>query len=165
MTKPLQLAVEVARSLGMPETWPNLRTIEMALACETAFSSIGLEEAAELIVACAKNFRVQPNDYRMIRYLPINRFWFEDSIWRETFEYAVWRADRPEEVAARAERTRREEEMRAAIVGHCTGCHRPRFESAQWTEFCCDGCREDYEARAARQDRFLEQQQRLETTA
>jgi hypothetical protein len=165
MTEQLELATKIAKTLGLPPTWPNLRTIEIALICETAFSSISLREAAELIVACAKNFRVVPKDYRMIRYLPINRFWFEDSIWRYTFDYATWKADRPDEVARRAAENRREEGIRAAIVGRCTGCQRPRFQSDKWIDFCCDGCREDYEGRVARRDRIVKEHRQLEATA
>ena len=58
MTEQLKLAKHVASILGLPPTWPNLRTIEIALICETAFSSISLAEAADVLISCARDFRV-----------------------------------------------------------------------------------------------------------
>lgn len=92
MTQQLQLATKIARTLGLPPTWPNLRTIEIALISETAFSSIALQEAADLLIQCARTFRA--TERHMLRYFPINRFWFEDGVWRETFAYTEARAER-----------------------------------------------------------------------
>ena len=86
MTEQLKLANDVARKLGLPPTWPNLRTIEIALIFEMAQSGTSLHQAAETIIDCAWQFvRLRPRqlkDLGLTRYWPLNRFWFEDAIWQ-----------------------------------------------------------------------------------
>jgi hypothetical protein len=96
MTKRMQAALRIARSVGLPATWPNLRTIEAALVCESEFSSISLPEAAEAILKAAREQTHRPA-YRIaadweareiFRLNVIDRFWFEDGRWREKYAYA-----------------------------------------------------------------------------
>jgi hypothetical protein len=87
MTEQLKLATQVANKLGLPPTWPNLRTIEIALIFEHADRNReSLGEAAEIIVECARQFYALPSHrlkkLRLERYWPLNRFWFEDGIWQ-----------------------------------------------------------------------------------
>ncbi len=83
MTKRMQAALRIAEHLGLPKTFPNLRTIELAVECEAEYSDTPLEEAEQLIVAAAVNTRIG-----------INRFFFEDARWRETDLYLNYRRRR-----------------------------------------------------------------------
>lgn len=87
MTDQLRLANHIARKLGLPPTWPNLRTIEIALIFQAAQGSSSLQEAADLIVDCGRVFlALSPGKQKLAglaRYWPLNRFWFEDAIWLE----------------------------------------------------------------------------------
>ena len=82
MTQQLLLAKKVSSALGLVPTWPNLRTIEIALVFEAADSSVSLKEAADRIVECGRVFMQRP-PRELLRYWPINRFWFEDAKWKE----------------------------------------------------------------------------------
>jgi len=107
VTERLQLATRVAKSLRMVPTWPNLRTIEIALSSEAEVSGVSLKEAAELIIECGRHQTSAPA-YRCpaewearqaFRENTIDRFWFEDARWRVKFPYAEFRARLGEEVA------------------------------------------------------------------
>jgi hypothetical protein len=87
MNEQLRLATHVARTVGLPPTWPNLRTIEIALIFEHADQNrASLDDAAEVIIACAREFlSLSPHHLQrmgLLRYWPLNRFWFEDAIWQ-----------------------------------------------------------------------------------
>jgi hypothetical protein len=72
----MQAALRIAEHLGLPKTFPNVRTIELAVECEAEFTDLPIEEAEQLIVAAAAHTRIS-----------INRFFFEDARWRETELY------------------------------------------------------------------------------
>jgi len=86
MTEQLQLATQIAKTLGLPPSWPNLRTIEIALIFHAAQSDTSLQETAQTIIGCAREFyRLSPAKLKTLgieRYWPLNRFWFEDAIWQ-----------------------------------------------------------------------------------
>jgi len=73
----------------MPATWPNVQTVRLAIEAEAAFSEVSLSQAAALIVMAANNFTpVDASQYSfqaaaLLRKSNIvNRFWFEDALWR-----------------------------------------------------------------------------------
>lgn len=82
MTDQLRLAKKVSSALGMVPTWPNLRTIEIALVFCSADQNVSLAEAADHIIECGRAFNERP-PRELLRYWPINRFWFEDAKWKE----------------------------------------------------------------------------------
>ena len=102
MKQELKLAVEVARSLGMPETWANLQTIRISIECEANFSGVSLEDAANVILKAAKQPTRGPEyscpaewELRDISRLNlIDRFWFEDMRWRAKIAYVEFRFER-----------------------------------------------------------------------
>ncbi len=100
MKKPLILAKKIARSLGMPETWPNLQTIRLAIECEASFSGVSPEDAAEVILKAAKEFVPGPQHSRPSEWVRrelwranvVDRFWFEDTRWRGKNVYTEFRS-------------------------------------------------------------------------
>jgi hypothetical protein len=85
----LPLAGQIARQLGMPESWPNVQAIKLAILAEAGYSDISIAQAAALIVSAAHDFTiVRPDRYNfqaaalLRKSNVINRFWFEDSLWR-----------------------------------------------------------------------------------
>src|ERR1035437_4415646 len=56
MTEQLKLAHKIANTIGLPPTWPKLRTIEIALIFQAAESETSLREAADTIIGCAWHF-------------------------------------------------------------------------------------------------------------
>lgn len=102
MTEQLRLAKHVASMIGLPPTWPNLRTIEIVLIFQSADRNCSLQEAAEIIIGCAREFVMLPShrlkSLRLERYWPLNRFWFEDAIW-QIFMPAVAAKAKAQEVA------------------------------------------------------------------
>jgi hypothetical protein len=100
--------MDVARRVGMVATWPNLETIRVSIESEAEFSAISFNEALDLILACASCPSLLPQysapaewEKREIsRANTINRFWFEDALWRVKFPYIEFRATRREEAKA-----------------------------------------------------------------
>jgi len=93
MTEQLQAALRIAEHLGLPKTFPNLRTIEAAIESEAESSAISIDEAEDVIVAAtadARKFGVSGSG----RVPRINRFFFEDALWRETYIYAQYQKRR-----------------------------------------------------------------------
>jgi len=87
--KVIPLAAEIARLVGMVGTWPNVQTIRLAIESEAAYSEVSLTQAADLILHAARDFTiVDPQRYSfqvasLLRKSNIvNRFWFEDALWR-----------------------------------------------------------------------------------
>jgi len=85
----LKLAADLARTLGMVASWPNIQTIRLAIESEASYSEVSESQAAALIVAAALEFTVvNPERYTfqaaaLLRKSNIvNRFWFEDALWR-----------------------------------------------------------------------------------
>jgi hypothetical protein len=73
----------------MVPTWPNVQTIRLAIESEAEYSGISLESAAELIGVAARDVAIfDPQRYSfqaatLLRKSNIvNRFWFEDALWR-----------------------------------------------------------------------------------
>lgn len=92
--KAIPLAAEIARAVGMVPTWPNLQTIRLAIESEAVYSRVTLAQAAALIVQAALDFSViNPEHYSfqaaaLLRKSNIvNRFWFEDALWRHKQAY------------------------------------------------------------------------------
>jgi hypothetical protein len=90
----LKLAADLAREVGMVPTWPNVQTIRLAIEAEAAYSEVSVSQAAALIVAAALNFMVfDASNYSwqaatLLRKSNIvNRFWFEDALWRHKYVY------------------------------------------------------------------------------
>jgi hypothetical protein len=85
----LKLAADVARQLGMVRTWQNVQIIRLAIESEAEYSGITIPQAAALIAMAANDFTiVDPQRYSfqaaaLLRKSNIvNRFWFEDALWR-----------------------------------------------------------------------------------
>jgi hypothetical protein len=95
----LKLAAELARQLGMTRTWPNLQTIRLAIESEADYSGISIRQAAA-VIAMAANYQsgcydVCPSSldqYLAVKDNTIDRFWFEDSRWRNKGAYIVFMA-------------------------------------------------------------------------
>ena len=73
----------------MVASWPNIQTIRLAIESEASYSEVSESQAAALIVAAALEFTVvNPERYTfqaaaLLRKSNIvNRFWFEDALWR-----------------------------------------------------------------------------------
>jgi hypothetical protein len=78
----------------MVETWPNVQTIRLAIESEASYSEISVSQAAALIASAALEFTVvDPQHYTfqaaaLLRKSNIvNRFWFEDGLWRYKITY------------------------------------------------------------------------------
>lgn len=96
----LKLAADVARQIGMVPTWPNVQTIRLAIECEAEFSEVSIANAAALIITAALDITiVDPQHYSfqaaaLLRKSNIvNRFWFEDALWRykQAYQSMLWR--------------------------------------------------------------------------
>jgi len=90
----LPLAASVARQCGIVPSWPNLQLIRLAIESEADYSDISLANAAALIAAAACEVTiVDPERYSfqaaaLLRKSNIvNRFWFEDALWRHKQAY------------------------------------------------------------------------------
>lgn len=78
----------------MVPTWPNVQTIRLAIESEASYSGVTVAQAAALIVSAALNFTiVDPQHYSfqtaalLRKSNVINRFWFEDALWRYKHAY------------------------------------------------------------------------------
>jgi hypothetical protein len=78
----------------MVRTWPNVQTIRLAIESEAECSKISLTNAAELLVAAGREFTVvDPERYSfqaatlLRKSNVVNRFWFEDALWRHKDAY------------------------------------------------------------------------------
>lgn len=99
----LKLAADLARQVGMVRTWPNLQTIRLAIESEAEGSGVSLDEAAEVITKAAQEQTLQRGpDFHssweireIYRRNSINRFWFEDSLWRDKLVYIRFRLHLP----------------------------------------------------------------------
>ena len=92
--KSIPLAAEIARQVGMVPTWPNVQTIRLAIESEAVYSEISIPQAAALIVQAALDFTiVDPEHYSfqaaalLRKSNVVNRFWFEDALWRHKQAY------------------------------------------------------------------------------
>lgn len=93
--KSLTLAAEIARSVGMVRTWPNVQTIRLAIESEAEDRGIAIERAAALISHAAAEITPFPlytpasdwNVRQIQRLNDIDRFWFEDARWRAKASY------------------------------------------------------------------------------
>jgi hypothetical protein len=90
----LKLAADLARQVGMVRTWANVQTIRLAIEAEAEYSDVSLRNAAALIVCAAFDFTVidpQYYDFQAATILRksnnLNRFWFEDCLWRHKDAY------------------------------------------------------------------------------
>jgi hypothetical protein len=90
----LVLAADLARQIGMVPSWPNVEIIRMAIESEADYSGVTIGQAAALILQAANDFTsVDPQHYSfqaaaLLRKSNIvNRFWFEDALWREKYAY------------------------------------------------------------------------------
>lgn len=78
----------------MVPTWPNLQTIRLAIESEAEYSELSQERAAALITAAACDFTLvdpQRCSFQAAALLRksnvVNRFWFEDALWRYKAAY------------------------------------------------------------------------------
>ena len=78
----------------MVPTWPNVQTIRLAIESEAGYSGVSLENAAALIVTAALQVTiVNPEHYSfqaatiLRKSNNVNRFWFEDALWRYKAAY------------------------------------------------------------------------------
>jgi hypothetical protein len=103
------LAVQIARQLGMVRTWPNVQTIRLAIESEAEDSGVTLNQAAALIIMAAKEFTIvdaQMYSFQAATILRksnnVNRFWFEDSLWRhkEAYQKMLFRLQQCAEASA-----------------------------------------------------------------
>ena len=95
--RPLALAAQIARQLGMVPTWPNVQTIRLAFEAEAAHSEISVSQAVALIVTAAQEISPTPGGFhapasewekrQAQRKNDIDRFWFEDARWRTKASY------------------------------------------------------------------------------
>ena len=92
--KSLTLAAEVARAVGMVPTWPNVQTIRLAIESEASYSELSISQSAALLVSAANDFTiVDPQHYNfqaatlLRKSNVVNRFWFEDALWRYKTAY------------------------------------------------------------------------------
>jgi hypothetical protein len=92
--KSLTLAAEVARQVGMVPTWPNVQTIRLAIESEARYSELSISQSAALIVSAANDFTIVcAEDYNfqaatlLRKSNVVNRFWFEDALWRYKTAY------------------------------------------------------------------------------
>jgi hypothetical protein len=101
MTNSLTLAAQLARKVGMVPTWPNVQTIRLAIESEAEFSGVTIEETAAMIAKAARE-RTQAPAFRcaadwerreICRLNVLDRFWFEDSRWREKSAYLEFLTD------------------------------------------------------------------------
>ena len=94
----LVLAAALARQVGLPETWPNVQTIKLAIQSEAAFSGISIEKSADLILEAAKertrcdvlSCPSQWETREIFRENTVDRFWFEDGRWRAKRAYTAF---------------------------------------------------------------------------
>jgi hypothetical protein len=94
----LVLAAAIARQVGLPQTWPNVQTIKLAIQSEAAFSDISIEKSADLILEAAKECThckeySCPSQWEireLFRDNTVNRFWFEDGRWRAKRAYTAF---------------------------------------------------------------------------
>lgn len=93
----LVLAAKIAHQVGMVPTWPNVQTIRLAIESEAEQLKLSVVETAEMIVAAAKE-RTSRQGYscpssweirEMAKLNTINRFWFEDALWRGKRAFAA----------------------------------------------------------------------------
>src|ERR1700723_1261703 len=82
----LVLAAAIARQVGLPETWPNVQTIKLAIQSEALKSDVHIVRAAGVILEAAKEITiVNPERYSfqaagvLRKSNIVNRFWFEDA--------------------------------------------------------------------------------------
>ena len=86
----------------MVDTWPNLRTIQKAIESEVRYLrtqllhpvNISLAQAAEILVSAAGEFTPVQAEYYNFQAATllrksniVNRFWFEDGLWRYKESY------------------------------------------------------------------------------
>jgi hypothetical protein len=90
MTACMQSALRIARRLGVVPTFPTLRVIEAAVEAEADFLAVSIDEAEELIVLGSRDlhFRGTPKQQSL------NRFFFEDALWRDSYVYRNFLAGR-----------------------------------------------------------------------
>jgi hypothetical protein len=76
-----------------------VETIRLAILTEARSSEVSLADAAMIIAAAAQEFSVAPPDQysyyqraRISRTNVIDRFWFEDALWRDKECYQRWLA-------------------------------------------------------------------------
>lgn len=73
----------------MVRSWPNLQTIRLAIESEADYSHLTIVEAAKVISTAALEFTIiEPERYSfqaahlLRKSNVVNRFWFEDALWR-----------------------------------------------------------------------------------
>jgi len=151
------LARKFCRDGGISLTTANVAVIAAAITAESDLAGVSPLEAAQALAGHV--------DAARDNGIPINRFFFEDSKWRDLSRQggqASERSRRSKEnilagIAADNRRRDAEErirfEMRSqgsadsakrpeGIVGKCQGCGRERFASSTWTDYCADSCRD-----------------------
>lgn len=95
----LKLARELARQVGLVETWPNIHTVRLAITSEAAFSGVDASEAFDVILRAAQERSCGPQysypaeweKREIYRENSVDRFWFEDARWRSKFVYLEFR--------------------------------------------------------------------------
>jgi hypothetical protein len=106
----LVLAAQVARSVGMVESWPNVQIIRLAILAESDFSQVSPGEAAVVIVECAREVSRPPlysplaewERRELYRLNQVDRFWLEDRRWRMKLAYLEFLRRRDGETAGAA---------------------------------------------------------------
>jgi hypothetical protein len=97
----LKLAADLARQIGMTRTWPNVQTIRLGIESEADYSGISVRQAAAVIAMAANEWSrcgdgytppSSHDQYTTAKDNTIDRFWFEDSRWRNKYAYNVFMA-------------------------------------------------------------------------
>ena len=151
----------LAKRICFPSVGENMDLLARAIQTEIDYSGASPEVAARFLASEVIRDRNERGE-------TIDRWYFVDGRWRNKrltkMERGQFERIRAHEAAMEriAEDAARTEEMRSAIVGHCTGCKRPKFASDNWTDFCCASCHEDYSSRVADRDRADQNYARLQ---
>ena len=90
------LAKQLAERMYLPATWPNVNTIAAALELIVIHAHVPIQEAVELLIACAAERTPRPQyrcpspweEREISRLNSVDRFWFEDRRWLRKNAYA-----------------------------------------------------------------------------
>jgi hypothetical protein len=131
------LAKEFCQDGGIPQTSANLAAVAAAITAESTFVGLPLPKAAQELAAHVARDRDGG--------VSINRFYFEDTKWRNSStggSKAIERSNRLKATLTDTLTRRHDERVSNHVVGRCLGCERPRHASTPWTDYCADSCRD-----------------------
>ena len=127
----LVLAAQVARSVGMVESWPNVQVIRLAIEAETEFSQVSPGEAALVIIEAAREATRPPvfsppspfESREIARLNQVDRFWFEDARWRMKIAYLEFLRRRDGEAAEVDGKCQKHPQSGPTEWGTCWACY------------------------------------------